>query len=322
VRRPTSILALPVALWALSCTPLADVPPAPAIPAPHESETDDPGKSPTGDRHALALTVIDCVMAPVVYDTPPWARSDEEIASFGPAAASCMSAARVVHVGSARLYRLDRDALLDLRHAIRRSPAGAPPTREAIDALSLFDQSVGAVMEGRRARTALVRETPNPSPDAIEKIRSREMLVKLDDFGRKSGGTMGAEARAIAMIVATSSFLRVARVHRPVRPYVAEPLFAMMFGSEFRPESSDELSGSWTDYIAAAARNLPGRSGGAIGGGPIEGERRDLVTLTNAVALEMSRVQVELAPGPLRVAAGRTIRELKTLDVESALSER
>jgi len=313
VRKTTLILALPVALWALSCTPLADVPPAPAIPTPDESVT---------DGHALALTAIDCVMAPVVYDTPPWATSDEEVASFGPEAASCTSTARVVHVGSARLYRLDRDALLDLRHAIRRSPAGAPPTREAVDALSLFDHGVGAVMEGRRARTALVRETLNPSPEVIEKIRSREMLVKLDDFGREKGGTTGVEARAIAMLVATKSFLQVARVHRPVRPYVAEPLFAMMFGSEFLPQSSYGAPGSWTDYIAAAARTLPERSASAIGGGPIESERRNLVTVTNAVAREMSRVEVELAPGPLRAAVGRTVRELGTLDVESALSER
>src|SRR5262249_33806476 len=153
----------------------------------------------TVDTHSLVLAALDCVMAPVVYDAPPWAANDDEVATFGPQGTSCLVAARAAQVGSARLYRVDSDALLDLRRALRR-PGGA--SRDPDDMLALFDEGVGAVMEARRARTTLDREAPYPSVPALEKIRARAMLTKLDDFGHDKGGAIGAEARAVARIVA------------------------------------------------------------------------------------------------------------------------
>jgi hypothetical protein len=285
------------------------------------------------ESHALVLAALDCVMAPVVYAAPPWASNDAEVATFGPEASSCVSAARAAHVGSARLYRVDSDALLDMRHAIRRGDPGTP-SRDPIDMLALFDQSLAAVMEARRARTALVREAPRPSPQAVDKIRARALVVKLDDFGRRRGGELGNEARAVARVVAANAFLQVARVDARVRPYVAEPLFTVMFGSEFLSESPHEPQASWNEYVAAAARAVPGstervaaetEAGGApraaVGGGPVDDPRRDLRAVADAAATDLRSLAASLPAGNLRGALERTVENLRAFDVESAVSE-
>jgi hypothetical protein len=306
---------------AVSCAPLADVPPVP----PAKSRSTALG------AHTLTLAALDCVMAPVVYDKPPWASDDDQVVSFGPDASSCVTAARAAHVGSARVYRVDSDALLDVRHAIRRgSTAGS---REGLDMLALFDESIAAIMEARRARTALVREAPHPSPEGVDKIRARAMVVKLDDFGRRRGGSLGLEARAVAHLVAANGFLQVARVDSLVRPYVAEPLFTMMFGSEFLSDSPDEAPASWGEYVAAAARAIPrsanegvaqapetSHADKAIGGGPAENTRGDLRAVTDAAAAELRSLAASLPDSRLRVALNRTVENLVAFDVESALT--
>jgi hypothetical protein len=285
------------------------------------------------DRHALVLNALDCIMAPVVYDTPPWAANDPEMESYGPDTASCTTAARAIGVRPARLYRMSPDVLFDLRHAIARSPAGSQAAGTSTD-LSLFDQSVAAILEARRARAAIVREAPHPSPEAVDKIRARQMVAKLDDFGRQAGAS-GVEARAVAMVVAANGFLQIARVRPEVRPYVAEPLFSMMFGSEFLSESPDEPPASWTNYLAAAARAVPPRASTrvaertdeaaddrrpAVGGGPRDARLGDLGVVTRAVAVDMRSLAAEVGPGRLRVALERTLDQLATLEIDSAPS--
>jgi hypothetical protein len=287
------------------------------------------------DAHALVMAALDCMMAPVVYDAPPWATNDEQVLSFGPEAASCVTAAHAARVGSARIYRVDSDALIDLRHAIRRGAAGS--ARDPVDIMALFDQSLAAIMEARRARSALVHGAPHPSTEATDKIRARSLVVKLDDFGSRRGGSIGIEARAVARVVAANAFLQVSRVDALVRPYVAEPLFTMMFGSEFLSESPDEPAASWPEYLAAAARSIPGRaservagvaddadpdssSQKAIGGGPVEDERGDLRAVADAAADDLRSLAAKLPPGKLRGALERTVANVVAFDIESAVS--
>jgi hypothetical protein len=320
--RTRSILsALFVGAATASCAPRADVPPAAALPRRSSIES-----------HALVLAALDCVMAPVVDGAPPWASNDVEVSTFGPEASSCVAAARAAHVGSARLYRVDSDALINLRHAIRRGQPGTEPSRDPIDMLALFDHGLAAVMEARRARTALVREAPRPSPQAVDKIRARALVVELDDFGRRRGGEMGLEARAVARVIAASGFLQVGRVEAPARPWVAEPLFTIMFGSEFLSESANEPAASWGDYVAAAARasrangrtteaESAGASRKAVGGGPVEDPRRDLRAVADAAATDLRSLATSLPAGSLRGAIERTVENLRAFDVESAASE-
>ncbi len=209
---------------ALSCAP-AGQPVAPPS-AARESVT---------NQHTLVLAALDCMTAPVVYDTPPWAASDPEMDTYGPDTSSCTTAARAIGVRPARLYRMSPDVLFDLRHAMARSPAGLQPPGSSTDLLSFFDQSVAAILEARRAQAALVGEVPQATLDAVDKIRAGQMVAKLDEFGRRSGAN-GLEARAVAMLIAANRFRQIARVPAEVRPYVAEPLFGMMFGSDFRSE--------------------------------------------------------------------------------------
>src|SRR5439155_23815569 len=141
------------------------------------------------------------------------------------------TAARAARIGSARLYRVDADALLDVREAIR---LGGAATRDPRDMIALFDESLGAVMEARRARTALEHGASGPSPEAIEKIRSHARLAKLDEFGAKKGGPTGVEARAVARLLAANGFLKAARAREPVRRYATEPLVILLFAPQGR----------------------------------------------------------------------------------------
>ncbi len=230
-------------------------------------------------------------MAPVVYDTPSWASNDGEVASLGPDGASCELAARAARVGSARLYRVDADALLDVREAIR---LGGAATRDPRDMIALFDESLGAVMEARRARTALERDAS--SPEAIEKIRSRARLAKLDDFGAKKGGPTGVEARAVARLLAANGFLKAARVRDPVRRYATEPLVALMLA------------------------HAPHGSESAIGGGPREGSRDELRAVAAAAATDMRSLASEVSAARLRAALERTADRLAQFDADSAVT--
>jgi hypothetical protein len=278
-----SLVSLVLAGSAMSCAPLETVPPAPPIPA----------RSTGIDAHALALAAIDCVMAPVVYDTPAWASNDAEVASLGADGASCEAAAGAARVGSARLYRVDSDALLDVRQAIR---LGGATERDPRDMVALFDESLAAVMEARRARTALDRDGARPSSESIAKIRSRAMLAKLEDFGTKRGGPTGAEARAVARLVAANEFLQVARVEPPLRRYAAEPLLALM--------------------SSAAGEHAPSTLHGAVGGGP----RDDLRAVSDAAANDMRSLVNEIPAGRLRAALERTALRLAKFDPDSVAS--
>jgi hypothetical protein len=318
-----SILSVFFAIAAVSCARVADGP----------SLRSRAPRRPATDAHELVLAALDCVMAPVVYGAPPWASNDDEVATFGPEAASCVKAARAARVGSARIYRVDSDALLDLRAAIRRGHTSA--SRDSVDMMALFDQSLAAIMEARRARTALVREAPHPSPEAVDKIRARAMVVKLDDFGRRRSDAVGIEASAVARVVAANAFMQVVRVDPLVRPYVAEPLFTMMFGSEFLSDSPDEPPATWREYLAAAARAIPsnealaerteagsGAARKAIGGGPASDESGDLRAVAGAAATDLRSLAAKLGPGNLRAALERTAANLAAFDVESAVSQK
>jgi hypothetical protein len=286
------------------------------------------------DRHTLVLAALDCMTAPLVYDTPPWAASDPEMDSYGPDTSSCTTAGRAIGVRPARLYRMSPDVLFDLRHEIARSPAGLQPPGSSTDLLSFFDQSVAAILEARRAQAALVGEPLQASPEAVGKIRAGQMVARLDEFGQRAGAS-GLEARAVAMLIAANRFRQIARVPAEVRPYVAEPLFSMMFGSEFRSEPPSEPPASWTNYLAAAAHAVSRRPSfrvaerldepadarrPAMGGGPRDARVGDLGVVSRAVAADVSSLATAVAPGRLRFALERTVDRLAMLDVDRAAS--
>jgi hypothetical protein len=298
---------------ALSCARAGDNPnPVPKV--PRENVT---------DRHALTLAALDCAMTPVIYDTPAWASNDREMASLGPDTSSCTTAAEAIGVRPARIYRLSPDVIFDLRHAISRGTAATESSPDATDLLSFFDRSLAAILEARQARAALDGQ---PSNQAVDRIRARQMVDELVDFGR-SGGASAVEARAVAMLLAASRFLQVGRVKPEDRWYVAEPLFTMMFGSKFIAESSGEWPASWNDYLAAAARAVPRHEHDriarrndtprpALGGGPRDPETGDLDVVTSAAVTDMNALAADLDPGFLRVAVLRTMDRLATFAID------
>jgi hypothetical protein len=168
-------------------------------------------------------------------------------------------------------------------------------------------------------------------------MRDRAMIVKLDAFGRNTADPIGAEARAVAMLLATSDFLQIARLPTELRPLLAQPLFAVVFGPELVSHLPEERTPSWGEYLVAAAREAPrlardrSASGDrqrnasprqAIGGGPVvHSERENLRSVTQATAAELQALGTKIPPGPLGSAIDRNVHYLTTFDVDSAISE-
>src|SRR5262249_17643109 len=111
----------------------------------------------------------------------------------------------------------------------------------------------------------------------------------------------------------------------------------ILFGSEFLSESPDEPPATWGEYVAAAARAIPGRSSEkvadtgedaerdgsarkAVGGGPTEDQRGDLRAVADAAAADLRALGANLPPGKLRGALDRTVASLAHFDVESAVN--
>jgi hypothetical protein len=288
------------------------------------------------DAHTVTVAALDCFMQPIVYDAPPWEKNTTERsrASLGAESGSCVTAAQAIRVRPWRLYRHSPDAVFDLRHAVVRQ-AGASPSAESKALVSLFDLGTAAALEGRRAHAALLGDaTAGRQGDAL---REPDKLMKLDEFGRQTEGAIGAEARAVAMLLATSDFLQVARLPADARPLAASPLIAVVFGRELAPNVPEDRTPQWGEYIAATARaasrletarlaasdhsrdvgNRP-----AIGGGPVvHGERENLRSIIQAMARELAAVGAKMPPSPLTAAVDRNLAYLSTFDVDSALSD-
>jgi hypothetical protein len=302
---------------ALSCSPRAVDPTS-------SRATAGPDTAP--DAHALVVDSLDCVLGPVVYDAPPWQKPNESAAPFGPESPSCVRAARAIHVRPWRLYRHAPDVMVDLRHEVARD-TGAHPADGPL--LSLLDHGMAAALEAREARVTLAREAPNLSPVAVNKVRARAMVARLDDFGRSHPTSVGAEARAIAMAIAASDFVQAGRLKPAQRPYAAEPLFTIMFGSEFSSWSPDEPAAGWSDYVAAAARMSPRGSDRvaaldndseppAIGGGPSD-DVQNLQTVADAAAADLRKIAAKVRSGPLRAQIERAVRDLESSEIAQDL---
>jgi hypothetical protein len=336
MRSAASIFGLMIVTSLLGCE-LNQVPPAPTFIAPFVPFESAP------DARELLRAATDCMLTSVYYH-PPSGASYESVAS-GSEAMSCIKAGHAIHIRPVRLYRLDADAIFEVRRAITQSPGTAYSPRQMTEMVSFFDKAVAAIAEGKRAHSALIREAPDLGRAAVDKVRAHAMIVGLDDFGRGTGTLAGVEARAVAMLIAGNNFLYLARVRTAQRPFAAEPLFTMMFGSEFLSNSADEAPASWADYVGAAARAAEqppaqpqelapedalvdpwatvqnGSARPAVGGGPSDqDERATLRAVTGAVEVELRSLSDQLPAGDLRSAVERTISHFAALDVEAVIS--
>ena len=161
--------------------------------------------------------------------------------------------------------------------------------------VALFEKTVAAVSEGRRASAALLRDPVAVDAGAIDSLRAHEMVVALDDFGRKTGGDMGAYARTVAMLVAANNFLLVGRVPAAQRPFAAEPLLTMMLGSEFLSYGSDEPTVTWAEYIGAAGRSIEAAPGAQVSPIP-KASATAWSKCSNFAGSELRAVSGKLAP--------------------------
>ncbi len=293
------------------------------------------------DSRALLRASLTCMMAPILHDS--WQRADDTSSAFDAEATSCFAAARAVEVRPVRLYRLDTDATFEVRRVILQNRGAVYSTREVNEMVSVFDLGLAAVAEGRHAHSVLARKAPDLQTDDVDKIRAHRMVVALDDFGRTSDSAMGVEARAIAALIVANDFLLVSHVRPAQRPFAAEPLFTMFFGSEFLSERADTAPAPWPDYVAAAARAIEppapstastdvalvdpwadvhdGADPPAVGGGPsVPDEHAGLRAVTSVVSAHLQSLAQQLPEGEIRSAIERTIGHFVAFDVEAALA--
>src|SRR5260221_3997025 len=189
------------------------------------------------DSRALLRASLTCMMAPILHDS--WRAADDLTSAFDAEATSCFNAARAVEVRPVRLYRLDTDATFEVRRVIVQNRGDAYSSREVNEMTSVFDLGLAAVAEGRHAHSVLARKAPDLSTDDVDAIRAHRMVVALDDFGRTTDSAMGVEARAIAALIVANDFLLVSHVRPAQRPFAAQPLFTMFFGSQFLSDLAD-----------------------------------------------------------------------------------
>jgi hypothetical protein len=206
------------------------------------------------DSRVLLRAALTCMMAPILHDS--WRTAEDQSSAFDAEATSCFKAARAVQVRPVRLYRLDQDVMLEVRRAIASNRGDVYSSREVNEMISVFDMGLAAVAEGRLAHAALARKAPELATDDVNKIRAHRMVVALDDFGRTSDSAMGVEARSFAALIVANDFLLVSRVRPAQRPFAAEPLFCMFYGSEFLSDRADAAPAPWPEYVAAAARAI------------------------------------------------------------------
>jgi hypothetical protein len=303
--------------------------------------------APAIDSRALLRASLTCIMAPILHDMAKV--PGDPSTAFDAEATSCFKAARAAQIRPVRLYRLDADAMQEVRRVIAQNRGDSYAARDIDEMLSVYDMSIAAVAEGRRAHALLARKAPDLTSDDIDKIRAHHLVVALDDFGRKSEGPIGVDARAVAALIAANDFLLVSRVRPAQRPFAAEPLFCMFFGAEFVSERPDAAPAPWPDYVSAAARAIepssPSSAGGivdpwagtegssarpAVGGGPGAADelaqegaidpRTGLRAVTSLVSAHLQSLAQRLPDGEIRSALERTIGHYVAFDVDEALS--
>ena len=280
-------------------------------------------------------------MAPILHDG--WRTADDLTSAFDAEATSCFNAARAVEVRPVRLYRLDTDATFEVRRAIVQNRGDAYSSREVNEMTSVFDLGLAAVAEGRHAHSVLARKAPDLSTDDVDAIRAHGMVVALDDFGRTTDSAIGVEARAIAALIVANDFLLVSHVRPAQRPFAAEPLFTMFFGTEFLSDRPDSAPAPWPEYVDAAARAIEpppapkaaladevlvdpwatvqdSAGPAAVGGGPsAPDEHASLRAVTSLVSAHLQSLAQQLPEGDIRSAIERTIGHFVAFDVEAAL---
>jgi hypothetical protein len=319
MRRVASILGLTFATCLLGCE-LGRAPTAPKVREVSETPL---------DSRALLRASLTCMMAPILHDS--WRSADDQSSTpsgvsqalaFDAEATSCFNAARAIEVRPVRLYRLDSDATFEVRRAIAQNRGDVYSSREVNEMMSVFDLGLAAVAEGRHAHAVLARKAPDLSTDDVDQIRAHRMVVALDDFGRTADSAMGVEARAIAALIVANDFLLVSHVRAAQRPFAAEPLFTMFFGSEFLSDRPDTAPAPWPEYVSAAARAIePPPDTPAIGGGPsAPDEQASLRAVTSLVSAHLQSLAQQLPEGEIRSSIERTIGHYIAFDVEAALA--
>jgi len=307
MRRVGSIFGLTIVTCLLGCE-LGKAPSVPKVREAHETPI---------DARALLRASLTCMMAPILHDS--WRNADDQTSAFDLEATSCFKAARAVEIRPVRLYRLDTDATFEVRRAIGQNRGDVYSSREVNEMMTVFDLGLAAVVEGRHAHSVLARKAPDLTTDDVDKIRAHRMVVALDDFGRTSDSAMGVEARAIAALIAANDFLLVPHVRPAQRPFAAEPLFTMFFGSEFLSDRPDSAPAPWPEYVSAAARAIePAVATEAASA--LADEHASLRAVTSVVSAHLQSLAQQLPEGEIRSATERTIGHFVAFDVEAALS--
>jgi hypothetical protein len=124
------------------------------------------------------------------------------------------------------------------------------------------------------------------------------------------------------------------------RPFAAEPMFTMFFGTEFLSDGPNTAPAPWPEYVSAAARAIEpppattapssaegivdpwaGSEGAAVGGGPVAlDDHASLRAVTSLVSAHLQSLAQQLPEGEIRSAIERTIGHLVAFDVDAALS--
>jgi hypothetical protein len=326
MRRVGSIFGLTIATCLLGCAMGKPQPTAPVV-VRQVPETPI-------DSRALLRASLTCMIAPILHDT--WRTAEDQSSAFDAEATSCFKAARAVQVRPVRLYRLDSDVTLEVRRVIAQNRGDVYSAREVNEMISVYDMGLAAVAEGRHAHAALARKAPDLASDDVDKIRAHRAVVALDDYGRTSDSAMGVEARAIAALIVANDFLLVSHVKPTQRPFAAEPLFTMFFGTEFLSEHPESAPAPWPEYVSAAARAIEPPTSTAApelvdpwptvqdGSGSVSAsvpdEHASLRAVTSHVSAHLQTLAQQLPEGEIRSALERTIGHLVAFDVEAALA--
>jgi hypothetical protein len=264
----------------------------------------------------MTLSGLVCMLGPVVDEAPPSSSNAGLDATQGPSAAGCVEVITAAHLPPTALPRRDPSAIADLRHAILERDGSAD--RDGL--LGFFDAGAAAVVEGRKAHQALL-SPPLPTSESLDQLRRHPKLDALSKLPLPE--PLSTEARALALVIATSHFIHQARWQPAGQAYAAEPLFVLMFGDAL--SAGDHALGSWEGYLALAVRNLDTRSApqpaaeqgemAAVGGGP-----RDMsgaagcARVIAAVRGELDGHARRLTDSALSGAVNRTLHHLAAMD--------
>ncbi len=244
----------------------------------------------------------------------------------------CRSAAQAANVLPNALERADSSALDAVRRLVEaRLSSGAALSEASSNALAFFDRGTSAAKEAQLAHEAFfgVRsglqdrtgQTAGSSSALIrgaDDARAHRSLDLLYQFGRSLGSIQsGAEAQALAWIIAVDRFTAVRHVPAQQKSLAAEPLLSGILNVA-PPPSTTGATSDWNQYVATAARELGAMSASgsarAIGGGPsAAAENANLTPIRRTSEERLKTLQQQLAPSSdYRIELDRTLTKLRT----------